>query len=106
MMASDFKSSLSGVSPMPGATPPLAALWWAGKGDWDKAHAIVQDESGADAAWVHAYLHRVEGDLGNAGYWYRLARKPVATAPLESEWDEIVSVLLADRQNEIDPSSR
>jgi hypothetical protein len=91
-----FKSSLAGTSPLPGATPSLAALWWAGKGDWNKAHEIVQGESGADAAWVHAYLHRVEGDLGNAGYWYRQAGKPVATNPLETEWDEIVSALLMD----------
>jgi hypothetical protein len=97
MILSDFKSSLSGISPVPGATASLAALWWAGKGDWKKAHEIVQDESGADAAWVHAYLHRVEGDLGNAGYWYRQAGKPVATIPLETEWEAIVSALLADR---------
>ena len=55
---------------------PLAALWWAKKGDWDKAHRLVMDEQSAEAAWVHAYLHRVEGDLGNAGYWYRQAHKP------------------------------
>ena len=71
-------------------------MWWAGKGDWNKAHAIVQDEDGADAAWVHAYLHRVEGDLGNAGYWYRRAGKPVATDPLEAEWERIVAALLMD----------
>ncbi len=73
---------------------PLAALWWAAKGDWDQAHEIVQDEDDADAAWVHAYLHRVEGDLGNAGYWYRRAGKPVATGPLETEWEQMVSALL------------
>ena len=55
---------------------------------------IVQDESSADAAWVHAYLHRVEGDLGNAGYWYRQAGRPVATDSLESEWERIVAALL------------
>jgi hypothetical protein len=106
MIAADFKSSLSGTSPTAGVTPSLAALWWAGKGDWNKAHAIVQDVPGADAAWVHAYLHRVEGDLGNAGYWYRLAHKPVATAPLESEWEQIVAVLLVDHQNKTEPPSR
>ena len=58
------------------------------------AHKLVQDEATADAAWVHAYLHRVEGDLGNAGYWYRRAAKPVATDPLESEWERIASTLL------------
>jgi hypothetical protein len=69
----DFKASLSDAKPADGLKPPLVALWWAAKGDWDAAHRIVQDESDASAAWVHAYLHRVEGDLGNAGYWYRKA---------------------------------
>jgi hypothetical protein len=96
MTTVDFKSSLSGTAPAPGISPPLAALWWAGKGDWAKAHAIVQDENGVDAAWVHAYLHRVEGDLGNAGYWYRSAGKPVVSGPLEAEWERIVSVLIED----------
>jgi hypothetical protein len=90
----DFKASLSGAAPAPGLDAPLAALWWAAKGEWDEAHKIVQDEETADSAWVHAYLHRVEGDLGNAGYWYRRARKPVAAGPLEAEWHEIVSALL------------
>jgi hypothetical protein len=98
MILTDFKSSFSGSAPLPGATASLAALWWAGKGDWNKAHEIVQDESGADAAWVHAYLHRVEGDLANAGYWYRRAGKPAATIPLETEWEEIALALLADRR--------
>ena len=92
----DFKASLSGAAPAPDLAAPLAALWWAGKGDWDAAHRIAQDEDGPDAAWVHAYLHRVEGYLGNAGYWYRQAGKQVATAPLEAEWEEIVSALLMD----------
>jgi hypothetical protein len=92
----EFKASLSGTSPPLGAFPPLAALWWAAKGDWNKAHTIVQDDDGADAAWVHAYLHRVEGDLGNAGYWYRQACKPVAADPLEAEWERLVSALLMD----------
>jgi len=74
----DFKASLSGAAPAPDLDAPLAALWWAAKGNWDEAHKIAQDEPTADAAWVHAYLHRVEGDLGNAGYWYRRANKPVA----------------------------
>jgi hypothetical protein len=89
----DFKASLSDAAPAPELSAPLAALWWASKG-WDEAHRIVQDEEGADAAWVHAYLHRVEGDLGNAGYWYRQAGKPVATGSHESEWDQMVSALL------------
>jgi hypothetical protein len=90
----DFKASLSGAAPAPGLDAPLAALWWAAKGNWDQAHKIVQDEDTADAAWVHAYLHRVEGDLGNAGYWYRQARRPVASGSLDREWQEIASELL------------
>ena len=93
----DFKASLSGAAPAPDLGPPLAALWWAAKGEWDAAHKLVQDEATADSAWVHAYLHRVEGDLGNAGYWYRRANKPVATGPLETEWERIVTALLEDR---------
>jgi hypothetical protein len=93
----DFKASLSGAGPAPGLDAPLAALWWAAKGQWDEAHKIVQDEASADAAWVHAYLHRVEGDLGNAGYWYWRAQKPVATDSLESEWEQMVSALLEGR---------
>jgi hypothetical protein len=89
----DFKASLSGAAPAPDFDAPLAAMWWAAKGSWDQAHKIVQDEATADAAWVHAYLHRVEGDLGNAGYWYRQAGNPVATGPLETEWERITSAL-------------
>ena len=61
---------------------------------WDEAHKLVQDEDTAEAAWVHAYLHRLEGDLGNAGYWYRQAGKPVAKDALEAEWERITSGLL------------
>jgi hypothetical protein len=90
----EFKSSLSGAAPAPQLNAPLAALWWAAKDGWDQAHKLVQDEATADAAWVHAYLHRVEGDLGNAGYWYRQAGKPVAKDSLESEWERITAALL------------
>jgi len=82
-------------APPGGLAAPLTALWWAAKGDWDKAHAIVMNEDGRDAAWVHAYLHRVEGDLGNARYWYRAAGRPAATAALDSEWDDMVAALLS-----------
>jgi hypothetical protein len=94
IIMADFKASLSGPAPAPQLNAPLAALWWAAKGKWDEAHKIVQDENDADSAWVHAYLHRVEGDLGNAGYWYRRAGKPVATGSLETEWEQMVSALL------------
>ena len=98
MTMAEFRASLSGAAPAPQLDAPLAALWWAAqgasKGGWDEAHRIVQDETTADAAWVHAYLHRVEGDTGNAGYWYRRASKPVAEGPLETEWERISSALL------------
>jgi hypothetical protein len=89
----DFKASLADTAPPASCTPALAALWWAAKGDWDAAHKIVQDESTREAAWVHAYLHRVEGDLGNAGYWYRQAGQPVAKGALDAEWERIASAL-------------
>ena len=61
----------------------LLALWWDAHGDWNKAHEIAQDVSGADGAWVHAYLHRREGDVSNAGYWYRQAGRKVDPSPTQ-----------------------
>jgi hypothetical protein len=98
MSPSAFKRSLTGRKPPDGLSPALAALWWAGKDGWDKAHKIVMDESGADCAWVHAYLHRIEGDLDNAGYWYRQARRAKATGSLEAEWNAIAAALLETQQ--------
>ena len=95
MRVADFKASVSDAAPASALAPPLAALWWAAKGDWDKAHRIVQDEPTREAAWVHAYLHRVEGDLGNARYWYGQAGHPPANGSLQEEWGAIVSALLA-----------
>jgi hypothetical protein len=92
----EFKASLSGAAPAPDLDAPLAALWWAAKGNWDQAHKIAQDEETVESAWVHAYLHRVEGDSANAGYWYRQAGKSVATGSLETEWERIASELLGD----------
>jgi hypothetical protein len=95
-MAPDlFQASLPADSPPAGLGAAPQALWWAGKGAWERAHALVQDEAGAEAAWVHAYLHRVEGDLANAGYWYRRAGQPVASGDLDQEWSGIVAALLA-----------
>lgn len=95
MDLSQFRNSLAHAKPPAGLEPALAALWWAGKDKWDKAHNVVMDEGGKDCAWVHAYLHRVEGDLGNAGYWYRRAGRPVAEDMLDAEWERIASALLA-----------
>src|SRR5207237_10884552 len=71
----DFKASLSNATPADGLKPPLAALWWAAKGNWDTAHKIVQDESDTNSAWVQPYLHRVERHLSDADYRYPLSGK-------------------------------
>ena len=97
MTPPDFSASVSAAHPPVGLAPAVAALWWAAKGDWDKAHKIVMDDEGREAAWVHAYLHRVEGDRPNADYWYRQARRPVAKGAFEAEWDGIVDALLRAR---------
>jgi hypothetical protein len=94
MTVDEFKASLSRETPAQDLSPALQALWWAGKDDWEKAHTIVMAESGAEPAWVHAYLHRVEGDLGNARYWYGQAGQSPADGSLPDEWSAIVSALL------------
>jgi hypothetical protein len=94
MTLAEFKRSLSKTKPPGDLAPALVGLWWAAKDDWDKAHKLVMDEAGKDCAWVHAYLHRVEGDLGNARYWYKQAGQPPASGPLPAEWAAIASALL------------
>jgi hypothetical protein len=69
-------------------------MWHDAKGDWNKAHSIIQNIEDKKAAWVHAYLHRKEGDIGNADYWYRRAGKTRANGSLENEWEIIVKELL------------
>lgn len=90
----EFRRSLLSPEPPAGLSGALVALWWAGKPDWARAHDIAAADGSSEAAWVHAYLHRHEGDLGNAAYWYRQAKKPVANGDLMEEWDGIVSALL------------
>lgn len=76
---------------------PLQALWLDAHGDWDAAHEAAQAEAGRDGAWVHAYLHRKEGDEMNAGYWYARAGRPAATSDLRAEWEAIAQELLAQK---------
>jgi hypothetical protein len=95
MTLAEFKRSVSKARPPPGLAAALAALWWEAKGDWERAHALVMDDGGKDCAWVHAYLHRLEGDLGNARYWYGQAGKVPPTGRLPAEWDSIAQALLA-----------
>jgi hypothetical protein len=94
MILEEFRSSLTGDLPPAGVSPLLAALWWAARGDWEKAHTIAQDVESPDGARVHAYLHRREGDQANAGYWYRRAGMTPSRSPLDVEWEEIVRALL------------
>lgn len=89
-----FRRSLADAAPPTGLVPALAALWCDAKGDFDGAHNLAQSDDSAAGSWVHAYLHRKEGDAGNAAYWYRRARRPFPSASLEDEWAEIVETLL------------
>jgi hypothetical protein len=98
MTPAAFKQSLKAKTPPAGVSVALQAMWWAASENWDKAHLIVMSEHNQDCAWVHAYLHRVEGDLDNAKYWYRQARRKPATRELSSEWNEIVAALLGRRR--------
>lgn len=95
MTLEQFQTSLAGDVPPSELNHALAGLWWDAKGDWTKAHESAQQDEGPAGAWVHAYLHRKEGDLSNASYWYRRAGKPVAKSPLQQEWNEITASLLA-----------
>ena len=89
-----FKGTIAGDAPPDGLSLALQALWQDAKGNWDEAHKLAQAQKDETGAWVHAYLHRVEGDLRNAGYWYHNANKPDCTAPLAEEWADIASALL------------
>jgi hypothetical protein len=94
MTIDDFKATLADATP-PAVSAPLLALWHDARGDWDKAHALAQEVDEASGAWVHAYLHRKEGDLGNAGYWYGRAHQPIPADSLDMEWTRIGTALLS-----------
>lgn len=89
-----FKASVNGAAPPAGVGPALRALWHAAKGDWETAHEVAQTDKTPEGSWVHAYLHRVEGDLSNARYWYGNAGRPEATGSLQQEWRQIAESLL------------
>jgi hypothetical protein len=94
MTLDDFRKSLTATAPPAGLTVALAGLWWDAKGEWTRAHESAQQDEGSDGSWVHAYLHRKEGDEGNAAYWYHRAGKPVSREPLDGEWLSIIKALL------------
>lgn len=93
MTFEEFRNSLSQTNP-PAVNELLKALWFEGKGDWESAHNIAQDIHNNDGSWIHAYLHRVEGDLGNASYWYSRANRKMPSSSLKDEWNAMVKELL------------
>ena len=92
-----FRASLVSPEPPLDLSHALRALWLDARGDWEGAHDAAQADGGGAGDWVHAYLHRKEGDAGNAAYWYRRARKPISRASLDEEWSEIAEALLKDQ---------
>jgi hypothetical protein len=97
MTLDDFNLAVaSEIHPPRGLAVALQALWWEAKGDWHKAHLLVQNDSSGNCAWVHAFLHRKEGDETNAAYWYAKAKRPLAHGSFAAERDRIAAVLLAD----------
>jgi hypothetical protein len=94
MILDDFRRSLRADKPPAELSLALVGLWWDAKGDWTRAHESAQQDEGIEASWVHAYLHRKEGDSGNAAYWYSRAGKSVCREPLDAEWLSIVKGLL------------
>ncbi len=94
MTLSDFNKSLNINNPPAEASVYLKALWHDAKGNWHKAHELIQELTDKTASWIHAYLHRKEGDLFNADYWYTKAGKKRPLFSLEKEWEELISALL------------
>ena len=96
MTLEEFRQSLTGSTPPDGLNFALRGLWWDAKGDWRRAHQAAQQDEGQEGSWVHAFLHRKEGDQANAAYWYRSAGRPVCRKSLESEWLQIAASLLGE----------
>ena len=94
MTINEFLDTLNDEHPPPRITREQEALWMDATGDWDHAHRIVQSLDSRAAAWVHAYLHRKEGDIGNAAHWYRRAGRSMSSLSFEAEWREIATALL------------
>jgi hypothetical protein len=89
-----YRASLKSATPPGESNVYLQSLWHDGKGDWEKSHNIIQDVNDKTAAWIHAYLHRKEGDVFNANYWYNKAGRRMPGYALDKEWEEIVKELL------------
>jgi hypothetical protein len=94
MTFQEFRASLNGSEPPEELPALLKALWWDAKDNFDRAHGIAQDDESGEGSWIHGYLHRKEGDAGNAGYWYGRAQRPYPKNTLDEEWQEIATELL------------
>jgi len=94
MKFEEFQETLDAASPPADLSGYLRSLWYDAKGDWNRSHEIIQNIEDKTAAWIHAYLHRKEGDIGNADYWYRRADKKRSNVALKEEWEAIVKALL------------
>ena len=94
MTFSEFRACLKQSEPPSNLSNTLQALWYDAKGDWASAHNIAQEINTREGSWIHAYLHRKEGDLSNASYWYNRANQPVSRKSLIDEWEEITKALL------------
>ena len=94
MKLDELKATLVLDVPPQGLSVAVQALWYVANNDWHRAHKLAQNQDDGVGAWVHAHLHRVEGDLRNAGYWYRRADRPECTGSLEAEWDDIAAAIL------------
>jgi hypothetical protein len=89
-----FRRSLKNSEPPEEISPGLRALWHARRDQWDRAHALIQARDDGESCWIHAHLHRIEGDLPNAAYWYSRAGRGVPKTDLQAEWEDIVASLL------------
>ena len=94
MTFEQFNQSLTQPSPPSAISEHLKALWYDAKGNWEKSHQIIQDIDDVNAAWIHAYLHRKESDIGNADYWYRRVGKKRPSVTLEEEWEIITREII------------
>ncbi len=100
MSLDEFIDSTKSETSLPsGLSLPLQALWWDARGEWGRAHELCQEAGSKDGDWVHAYLHRKEGDEGNASYWYSRAGRPKPSVSLEHEWEAIVRALFGEADN-------
>ena len=99
MTLNEFRESLKASEPPPDFGLALRGLWWDAKGDWTRAHESAQQDEGVAGSWVHAYLHRKEGDASNASYWYSRAGRRPSESGLGEEWEEIAAALLVAEDN-------